>query len=173
MALPNALGLQAFNDLPASEAVRTLLACCASPAWAQVVAAERPYASADELYDAADRALAGLGQRELDAALTGHPRIGERPQGAGEAWSRQEQAGLDAAQSTTLAAIAEGNRLYENRFGHVYLVCASGRSAEELLAILRSRLRNDASTERRVVREELAKINRIRLERLVGATMEA
>jgi 2-oxo-4-hydroxy-4-carboxy-5-ureidoimidazoline decarboxylase len=167
------LGLNAFNDLPTSEAVQSLLACCSSPAWAQVVAAGRPYASVDELLEAADAALAALGQGELDAALAGHPRIGEPPKGAGGAWSRQEQAGLDAAQSTTVAAIAEGNRLYEKRFGHVYLVCASGRSADELLGILRSRLGNDEETEWRVVREELAKINRIRLGRLVGATMEA
>ena len=173
MASPDSLGLKAFNDLPSDEAVHVLLACCSAPAWAQVVAAGRPYASADELFEAADAALAGLDQGELDVALAGHPRIGERPQGAGGAWSRQEQAGMDAAQAATMGEIAERNRLYENRFGHVYLVCATGKSADELLAILRSRLRNDEQTEWRVVREELAKITRIRLERVVRATMEA
>ena len=173
MVLPNTLGLRGFNELPAAEAVRALLACCASPGWADAVAAGRPYATTGDLYAAADHALGALDQGEVDAALAGHPRIGERPQGPGGAWSRQEQAGMDDAQSATVAAIAEGNRLYENRFSHVYLVCATGKSADELLAILRSRLRNDAPTERRVVREELAKINRIRLGRLVGATIEA
>ena len=173
MASPDSLGLNAFNDLPTREAVLGLLACCSSPAWAHVVAAGRPYAGADELFEAADAALAALDQRELDVALAGHPRIGERAEGAGGAWSRQEQAGMDAAQPATMGEMAEGNRLYENRFGHVYLVCATGKSADELLAILRSRLRNDEQTEWRVVREELAKINRIRLGRVVGATMEA
>ena len=78
--------------------------------------------------------------------------------------SRREQAGVTGDE--TLAALAAGNREYEARFGHVYLVCASGRSGEELLAVLRSRLDNDPVTERAVVREELGRINRLRLERL-------
>lgn len=142
---------------------QALLAVCASPRWADAVAAARPFGSPEGLDAAADRALADLTESDLDEALSGHPRIGER---AGSADSRREQAGV--AGDETLAALAEGNREYEARFGHVYLVLANGRSGEELLAVLRSRLGNDPATERAVVREELGRINRLRLERLVG-----
>jgi len=110
---------------------------------------------------AADRALAVLSEGDVDDALAGHPRIGER----GGATSRREQS--DVRGEETLAALAQLNRTYEERFGHVYLVAASGRTGEELLDVLRSRLLNDRETERRVVREELGTINRLRLTRLV------
>jgi 2-oxo-4-hydroxy-4-carboxy-5-ureidoimidazoline decarboxylase len=147
-----------------------LAACCASPRWASAVAAGRPYASPEQLFDAADDALADLDEDDVSRALAGHPRIGERAEGEGGAWSRREQSGLSGAEPSTLQAMAEANRLYESRFGQVYLVCASGRSAEELLAVLRQRLRNDPVTERAVVRRELGLINRIRLCRLVEDT---
>jgi OHCU decarboxylase len=157
-------GLAAFNALPLATARQQLLAVCASPRWADLVTDGRPYRDAGELVAAADRVLAALGESEIDAALAGHPRIGEHPTGA---TSRQEQAGVAAANQETLDALADGNRDYERRFGHVYLVCASGRAAGELLDVLRSRLGNDAETERRVLRAELGKINRLRLERLL------
>ena len=100
----------------------------------------------------------------------GIPRIGERAEGDGGAWSRREQSGVSGAEASTLQALADGNRAYEAKFGQVYLVCASGRSAEELLAVLQQRLRNDPETERAVVRRELGLINRIRLGRLVEDT---
>jgi 2-oxo-4-hydroxy-4-carboxy-5-ureidoimidazoline decarboxylase len=138
-----------------------LLEVCASPRWADTVAAAGPFGTADVLLEAADHALSTLSESDLDDALAGHPRIGERSESAA---SRREQA--DVTGDETLAALAQGNRDYEERFGHVYLVCASGRSGEELLAVLRSRLHNDPVTERAVVREELGRINRLRLERL-------
>lgn len=168
MALPEGIGLAGFNALPADEARAALLACCSSPAWAEQVASARPYDDPHHLLDVADTLLAGLDQSEVEAALAGHPRIGERAEGADAAWSRREQSGMASADEATVAAVTEGNREYERRFGHVYLVCASGRSAEELLAVLRQRLANDPLTEQAVVRAELAKINRIRLARLIG-----
>jgi 2-oxo-4-hydroxy-4-carboxy-5-ureidoimidazoline decarboxylase len=170
MAVPERLGLPALNALSAPEAERVLAACCASPRWASAVAAGRPYASPEQLFDAADDALADLDEEDVARALAGHPRIGERAEGDGGEWSRREQSGLSGAEPSTLEALAEANRLYEVRFGQVYLVCASGRSAEELLAVLRQRLRNDPVTERAVVRRELGLINRIRLCRLVEDT---
>ena len=134
---------------------------CASTRWADRVAGAAPYGSAEVLLAAADRALAALDERDVDDALAGHPRIGER---STHAASQREQAGVgDAVRD----ALAEGNREYEARFGHVYLVCASGRSGEELLAVLRSRLGNDPAYERTVVRAELGSINRLRLQRLL------
>jgi 2-oxo-4-hydroxy-4-carboxy-5-ureidoimidazoline decarboxylase len=162
------IGLTAFNALPADAAEHLLRSCCSSPVWAEGVASRRPFAKAADLFEAADDELAALGEGDVDEALSGHPRIGERPQGAGGAQSRREQSGVDGAQEETLAAIAEGNRAYERRFGHVYLVCATGRSADELLEVLCRRLDNPPETERRVLREELAKINRIRLGRMLG-----
>jgi 2-oxo-4-hydroxy-4-carboxy-5-ureidoimidazoline decarboxylase len=170
MPVPEGIGLPGLNALPAPEAERLLAACCASPRWASAIAAGRPYSSPEELYAAADDALAGLDEDDVARALAGHPRIGERAQGEGGAWSRREQAGVTGAQASTLQALTEGNRSYEAKFGQVYLVCASGRSAEELLEVLRQRLDNDPATERAVVRRELALINRVRLSRLVEDT---
>lgn len=157
--------LAGFNTAPAAEVEEALLACCASVQWARRVALGRPYASPAALYDAADAALADIDDDEFEAALAGHPRIGDR---SGSASSRREQTRVAGSSDETLAALDEGNRAYEARFGHVYLVCADGRSGDELLAVLRARLHNDPLTERATAREELRKINRIRLRRLIG-----
>ena len=160
-------GLAAFNALDPVAAERALLACCASAGWARRVAGGRPYHAAEQLYAAADDAIAGLDAAGMAQALAGHPRIGERPTGPAHEASAREQAGVTGAAADVLAAIARGNAEYESRFGHVYLVCATGRSADELLAILTSRLGNDAVAEDGVTRAELAKINRIRLARML------
>lgn len=140
------------------------MACCAAPRWARVVAAGRPYDSVAQLYAVADAAVADFSDADLAAALAGHPRIGDR---SADARSRREQSGVSAASARTLADIADGNGDYEQRFGHLYLVCATGRTAPELLSLLRSRLQHDVATERRVTLEELAAINRLRLAQLV------
>jgi 2-oxo-4-hydroxy-4-carboxy-5-ureidoimidazoline decarboxylase len=164
-------GLAAFNLLPADRARTELLSCCASPAWAEQMLAARPYHSIDEVMALTDRAVAGVSEAELDAALAGHPRIGERAAASDRRdWSSQEQAGVGGAAGGVRRALADGNRAYERRFGHVYLVCATGQTADELLALLLRRLGNDAADERAVVRDELAKINRIRLTKLLEGT---
>ena len=167
MPVPEGLGLAGLNALPGPDAEQVLAACCASPRWVDSVAAGRPYSSPEQLYAAADDALADLDEVDIARALDGHPHIGERAEGDGGAWSRREQAGVSGARAETLRALADGNHAYEAKFGHVYLVCASGRSADELLAVLQQRLGNDPVTERAVVRRELGLINRIRLVRLV------
>ena len=155
--------LAAFDALPERDAVLELVSVCAAPEWAAEVVAGRPYPSLEALLARADEVLAGLAESQVDAALAGHPRIGERAAGLS---SRREQSRVATAASEVLDALVEGNREYEERFGHVYLVRADGRSAGELLAVLRERLGNDPATERRVLRGELAKINRLRLSRL-------
>ncbi|MEO3804160.1 2-oxo-4-hydroxy-4-carboxy-5-ureidoimidazoline decarboxylase [Nonomuraea sp. B1E8] len=165
--MPDTLtALDAFNARPPDEAERALLACCACRAFAAKVAALRPYRGLGELLAAADAAVRDLEWSGVLEALSAHPRIGERAAGTGAeaAWSRQEQSGVDDA---SRAALAEGNRAYEERFGHVYLVCATGLDGAELLARLTSRLRNDEATERDVVRAELAAITRVRLRKLI------
>lgn len=153
-------------DLDAMEqgaAVDRLLEVCSSPAWAEAVVAGRPYGDAGTLLAAAGTALARLGDRDVLAALAGHPRIGAPVEGE----SAREQGAVGAAAEDVRAALAEGNRTYERRFGHVYLVRAAGREPDELLALLRRRLDNDPATEWSVVRRELAEITRLRLERMV------
>ena len=144
--------------------------CCSSARWAAEVASGRPYASADQLLARSDQAVARLAPADLEQALAGHPRIGEG-RGADDR-SRREQAGVLGADPVTIQALADGNEAYERRFGHIYLVCATGRSAGQLLALLQERLGNDPAAEWGVVRGELAKINRIRLARLLEAETE-
>lgn len=153
-------GVGRLDQLPRADLVEALREVCASRRWVEQVAAARPYGRSGALLLASDAALAALTEDDVDEALAGHPRIGERSDNEA---SRLEQAGVG---DDVRAALAIGNREYEERFGHVYLVCASGRTGEELLAVLRARLGNDPATERRAVREELGKINRLRLQRL-------
>ena len=160
------LTLDEFNSALDDATLRDALAkCCAAQSWLDRVIEGRPYADRALLLLASDVATASLDGIGLSEALAGHPRIGER---AHNAWSQQEQAGVSDAGADVRARLAGCNAAYEIRFGHVYLVCATGRSAEELREICEGRLANDAATERNVVLGELAKINRIRLAKLLG-----
>lgn len=163
-----AIGLEDFNALSDRQRMHLLFEVCSSTIWARRLVAGSPFRDAEALYDRADRVLAELPDAEIDAALDGHPRIGASVSAAHSPSSAREQARIADAGDAVKAALAEKNREYEDRFGYVYLVCASGRSADELLAILTDRLDNDPETERRVMRSELAKINRLRLERLLS-----
>ncbi|BCJ77387.1 2-oxo-4-hydroxy-4-carboxy-5-ureidoimidazoline decarboxylase [Catellatospora sp. IY07-71] len=165
------MSLAAFNDLPQAQAEEELLACCAAAAWARAVAAGRPYPGHAELREVAAGAVAALSWPDIAQALAAHPRIGERAAGASReaAWSRQEQSGATAAGEQTATALIDANRAYEKRFGHVFLIFASGKSAEQMLAAARERLGHDEATEREVVRRELTAITLLRLERLVTA----
>jgi 2-oxo-4-hydroxy-4-carboxy-5-ureidoimidazoline decarboxylase len=158
--------LDRFNGLAPRAAEEALLACCASPDWAARVAAGRPYQTAADLVVSGIAAFDDLTWPDLAAVLASHPRIGERPTGdsAEAAWSRREQSGVQGNE----AELAEVNRLYEERFGHLFLIFATGQTADEILAAARGRLRNDDETERTVVRGELRKIVELRLERLVA-----
>lgn len=157
--------LAAFNDAPDDRLRAELVACCAARDWIAALVAGRPYATLAQLYAASDAASAELTDAGFAEALAGHPRIGDRPSGE---WSRQEQSVAACAGAEVRARLAAANAGYEQRFGHIYLVCASGRSAEELLAVCESRLANDPSTERGVALAELAKISRLRLAKLLA-----
>ncbi|WP_033294795.1 2-oxo-4-hydroxy-4-carboxy-5-ureidoimidazoline decarboxylase [Amycolatopsis jejuensis] len=157
--------LAQFNSAPAAELRSTLTACLAVPRWVDTVLDGRPYADVAALAKSADSATP-LRRDEIRAAMAAHPRIGERPSGKGTDadWSRSEQSGVDNADE-----FAAANAEYEAKFGHVFLVCASGRSGAELLANLRSRLANDPETELDVAGAELAKIAQLRLAKAVTA----
>jgi 2-oxo-4-hydroxy-4-carboxy-5-ureidoimidazoline decarboxylase len=175
--------VQEFNRLPAESARQALRRCCSSGRWIDAVLAGRPYAGTDELLAASDAAVATMGEVDLREAMAGHPRIGGAagavrsgaagavrggsPDAAPAEWSGQEQAGVRDADDEVRRALADGNAAYEQRFGHIYLACATGRTATELLAFLRSRLGNDRETEWDVVASELAAINQIRLRKLL------
>jgi OHCU decarboxylase len=167
-------GLARLNTLPADDAECALLTCCGSRAWARRMADARPFPDADALLARADETWWELDEADWREAFRSHPRIGERKAqaeqtGREQAWSAGEQAGMAAAADATRDALAEGNRAYEARFSHIYIVCATGRSADEMLALLQSRLANDADTEIRVAAEEQRKITRIRLQKLLDA----
>jgi len=161
--------IERLNGLPAPDARAGLLTCCASRRWAETVAEGRPYADPDALRVASERALGGLGWADVEEALAAHPRIGDRVRGGDResAWSRGEQSGVDGAARELRAALVDGNRAYEERFGHVFLICATGLGAAEMLAALGDRLSNGAAAERAVVRAELARIVDLRLAKLV------
>ncbi|HET9123361.1 MAG TPA: 2-oxo-4-hydroxy-4-carboxy-5-ureidoimidazoline decarboxylase [Solirubrobacteraceae bacterium] len=165
-------GLAALDQAPDEQLRTRLRSCCAAATWVERIAAGRPYRSEAALLAASDRYTAELDRGGLAEALAGHPRIGEtgrahEADGRAAAWSRSEQAGVSGAETTLRHELAAANAAYERRFGHVYLVCAAGRDAAELLEVCRSRLRNDPATERGVVLDELARINRLRLSRLL------
>ena len=168
------LTLAELNAAPDDELTTTLLACCDVPGWAREVREGRPYADLDSLLAVADHAARGFGPGDVERALAAHPRIGERAQGDGAeaAWSRREQSGVDRHEATR-TALVEGNRAYEERFGRVFLICASGLSAEEILTSLRGRLDNDAEAEAEVTAEELRKIALLRLRGVVEAGARA
>ena len=165
--------LDRFNRATAEAAVDELLACCAALAWARQVAAQRPFRDADALLESAEAIWWRLPPSEWLIAFAAHPRIGEtavRPQhGAGDRWSAAEQRSVAAASATTRSELAQVNRDYESKFGYTYIVCATGRSAEEMLRFARERLGHEPSAELRVAAGEQAKITRLRLLRLLAS----
>jgi len=162
--------LEWFNGLPADVAERELLACNAAPRFAQEVAAGRPYPTAAALVDTAAAVAGSLRWPDVQIALAAHPRIGEPVAGdsAEAAASRREQASVGAATDEMRRALAEGNRAYEDRFGHAFLIRAAGRGPEEMLAELRRRLGLEPAAEQAETGRQLAAITRLRVERLVA-----
>ncbi|GAA1587575.1 2-oxo-4-hydroxy-4-carboxy-5-ureidoimidazoline decarboxylase [Kribbella sancticallisti] len=167
------MDLREFNDASADRLRPMLAACCDVPRWVATMLAGRPYADVRALTHAADQGVRDLDDEEVNQALAAHPRIGDRADGDSTeaAWSRGEQAGVgdDAA---IRAALAAGNREYEQRFGRVFLICATGLSAHQMLASLRRRLTFDEAAEAVVVRDELRKIAVLRLAKLVDTDLE-
>ena len=167
--------LTTFNAAATADAERDVARCCGATAFVTAIVAGRPYPDLGALSAAIDAEFARLTWADVAEALAAHPRIGERAavgRNSGEkstaGWSRSEQAGALAAPEQVTLDLAEGNRVYEERFGHVFLVCASGLSGEKLLAMLRARLANDPATERAVVTGELRKITQLRMRKLLG-----
>ncbi|MCU1646208.1 MAG: uraD [Nocardia sp.] len=157
-----------FNGWESARLRPALLECCDVPAWADALLAARPYRNLDALLDAADRSAADFEPADVEIAVAAHPRIGERRDGRdlGSSWSREEQSCV-AADVETVAALDSANRLYEKRFGRVFLICATGLPASDILTAVLLRLGNDEATEAKVIRTELRKIVRLRLQKVI------
>ncbi len=166
------MGLETVNQQSPEEARHTFMQCCTSSAWVERMAASRPFQGADILFETADRHWSELGTTDYLEAFEGHPKIGDvsslRAKYANtKALAGAEQSGVNTATEETLKALADGNTAYEEKFGFIFIVCATGKSAEEMLELLNQRLPNDRETELRNAAEEQRKITRIRLEKLV------
>jgi len=157
------LSVSELDELPAALATDALVACCGASRWVAEMVARRPYHTLDAVLAESDEVWWSLDPDDWREAFAHHPRIGDLA--AGE--PAREQAGMDAATDDVRAALAEANREYERRFGHIYIVCATGKSAGEMLALARSRLTNDPEAELRVAAEEQRRITRLRLEKLL------
>ena len=169
------LTITELDALPPIHAAEQLRACCGASAWVAAMLVLRPFRTREALLRAADDVWSRLTAADWHEAFSHHHRIGERWAAVAVAptahsWSATEQAGADAATQHVTRALAEGNRAYEARFGFIFIVCASGLRADDMLAALQRRLGNDRESELRVAAEEQRKITRLRLEKLVVPT---
>ena len=166
-----------MNSLSAAEAEAALLKCCGSKRWARFMTSVRPFTNRDDFLTKSDHGCSLLSEEDWLEAFRAHPKIGEQKAAAAQSeqarnWSSQEQSGIKGAPEATKTALAEGNQEYEERFGFIFIVCATGKSSEEMLEILNSRLQNDPNTELPVAAEEQRKITRLRLEKLLESKAE-
>lgn len=166
--------LERLNAAIEPEARAELTRCCGSSRWVGAMLAARPFASDAELFLAAERAWTQTGPEDWREAITHHPRIGDVAQlrqrfAATAQWSSQEQQGVANAGEEVLQALAKENDAYADRFGFTFLVCATGKSAAEMLGLLKSRIGNAPEAELRIAAAEQAKITRLRLEKLLSA----
>jgi OHCU decarboxylase len=161
-----------LNSLSNSEAAAELLKCCGSARWAREMTNARPFADVDRLLGEAESIWWSLSEQDWLEAFRAHPKIGEQKAAAvqsaqAQAWSAQEQSGVADAAAETKAELAARNQEYEQRFGFIFIVCATGKTSAEMLAILNARLQNDTGTELRIAAEEQRKITRLRIEKML------
>jgi 2-oxo-4-hydroxy-4-carboxy-5-ureidoimidazoline decarboxylase len=168
MAEPDAV----LNALSDDEARAALLSCCGSTRWVERMLAQRPFASTAALLEAADTVWCGLDKADYLEAFSHHPQIGadlaklRQKFGKSAGWSSQEQAGVQGASEATLIALCDANAEYLARYGFIFIVCATGKSALEMLALLHARLHNAPDTELAIAAREHAKITQLRLDKL-------
>lgn len=161
-----------LNSLAAEEAAKELRQCCGSSRWAEQISNSRPYETIETLITHADRVWWSLTPDDWLEAFRSHPRIGEKKtsdkvSAQSQQWSGQEQAGVSSAAQDTVNSLAELNRAYEEKFGFIFIICATGKTSEEMLAALQNRLPNDSDTELRLAAAEQAKITELRLKKLL------
>jgi 2-oxo-4-hydroxy-4-carboxy-5-ureidoimidazoline decarboxylase len=164
--------LERWNAVDAADAAREVLPCCGSLRWAEQLATRRPFASADELFAASDEVWWALPQPDWQGAFDSHPRIGQQHAKAATdeslRWSSQEQRAAMSQDEKVKAALAYGNRRYEEKFGRIFIVCASGKSGAEILRTLERRMENPADVELKEAAEQQRQITQLRLRRWLG-----
>jgi 2-oxo-4-hydroxy-4-carboxy-5-ureidoimidazoline decarboxylase len=163
--------VDSFGQLTDQELSSVLSRCCSSTAWVDRVVAQRPYADGIDLHVAADRAFNELSEPDWLEAFAGHPKIGDIDQlrikfGGDKLWSKSEQSQISRADERTLASLVQQNELYERKFGFIFIVCATGKSAEQMCDLLNTRLGNDRQTEIRNASAEQRKITHLRIDKL-------
>ena len=161
-----------INGLSVEEATAEFLKCCGSSRWARQMSDARPFSNWQELSCKADEIWWKLAEADWLEAFRAHPKIGEKKAASAQSpqasnWSAQEQSGVADASSQTIDELADLNREYERRFGFIFIVCATGKSSDEMLEALKRRCQNEAATEIRIAAEEQSKITRLRLEKLL------
>src|SRR5258706_1048743 len=164
--------LQHFNSLSQPEVLSELLRCCGSRRWAEMMAARRPFPSVEVLLTCAEELWNGLSHDDWKEAFSHHPRIGDVGKlkekfAATAEWASKEQSGVALASDDVLQSLAGKNSTYEKKFGYIFIVCATGKSAAEILSLIEERLGNDPGTEIRVAANEQSKITKLRLEKLL------
>jgi len=172
-------GLDRLNGLSPATAEAELHACCGASRWAREMAARRPFVGPEEMFAAADQVCRSLSREDWLEAFAHHPQIGETraerqaddaiDRQLSSCWSALEQSVAQQASAAVAERLAEGNRAYRERFGYIFIVCATGKTAQEMLAILERRLQNDPATELAIAAEEQRRITRLRLEKLLAA----
>lgn len=163
--------LNEFNALSTDEAVKDLMRCCGARRWAAQMAARRPYNTVESVMKMADELWAKMERADALEAFSHHPKIGDvaslRARFATTSqWAAGEQSGVQAAGEDVLQRLADGNAAYEEKFGYIFIVCATGKTAPEMLELLEARLQNRPMEELRIAAGEQAKITRIRLGKL-------
>jgi 2-oxo-4-hydroxy-4-carboxy-5-ureidoimidazoline decarboxylase len=161
-----------LDALPEPQANKLFAECCGASRWVSGMLSRRPFRSRAVVLSTADEIWRSLGPADWREAFSHHPRIGERKSAVpqterGSAWAAGEQSGVERARDDVRVELATANREYEQRFGYIFIVFATGKSAEEMLALARERLRNDPDTELRIAAEEQRKITRLRLDKLL------
>ena len=165
--------LNELNVLPPGAARDEFARCCGAMNWVEKMLARRPFADKASALAAADAAWAETGEKDWLEAFAHHPRIGGKDAlrakfAATKTWAQGEQSGAAGADEATLDALEKGNANYEARFGFIFIVCATGKSAAEMLALLNARLPNDRAAELKIAAAEQNKITKIRLEKLLS-----
>jgi allantoicase len=161
-----------LNSLTAEDAAKELLQCCGSRRWTEQMSSDRPYSTLEALLTQADQVWWALTPDDWLEAFRSHPKIGEKKAGnkvsaQSQQWSGQEQAGVSSASQQTVDSLAELNLAYEQKFGFIFIICATGKTSEEMLAALKERLAHDSDTELRLAAAEQAKIIELRLKKLL------
>ncbi len=162
-----------LNTLPPEKLREALLSCCGSSAWVDKMQASLPFEDLVELLESAEEQWFRCSVRDWKEAFAHHPKIGDgsslkEKSGLADKWAAEEQSGADKAAENLMAALADANRKYEEKFGFIFIVYASGKTAEEMLGILSARMKNDSETEIRTAAEEQNKITRNRIQKLLA-----